>query len=203
MNKAVLILITFLFVLFSCATTDNKVPLKSVVLSKSDNLKISTSKFIKLFPRNGQIVQTVFYENNGDKKSAQVIFVKKNEFGRESLTVSVLSMFGMEILSLEFDGESISRKAGLPSIELSYFDRVMSDMLMIYASQASLEFAISGKFKIRKEKLKRVVIGKSKVLISIIYSDNKTWPKMVEFKQHELDYSLKIKTVSVKYENLH
>jgi hypothetical protein len=202
MSKILLLVIILNLLLLSCAS-DNKILLSHVELSHSEKLNISTRKFMELFPRNGQVIQLVKYSNGGDTKKAQVVFVRKVNHGKKILAVSVLSMFGMEIMSLEFDGEYIARKSGLPGINLAYFDRVMSDMLMIYSTEDTLRLAISGKFKIKKEKFKRILLGKTSKIISIKYNENKSWPEHVEFIQHELGYTLSIQTVSVKYESLH
>jgi hypothetical protein len=194
-------LASIFLVFVSCATPVGKNSYKKVNLNHTGTTNIVTHSFMDLFSRNGQVVQVVEYQHkNGEEKKAQVIFQKGSN---KMMSVSVLSLFGMEIMSLEFDGKMIKKKSGLPGIKLDYFDRVMSDMLTIYSSESKLKNILTGDITIKDGNQVRTLKHNNKDLISIIYSSRGAWPKSVEFIQHDLGYKLNIKTVSVKYENLH
>mgnify|MGYP000725342263 CR=1 FL=1 len=196
--------ILFIFLIccsLSCASRQDQNTHKQIGLNKHNNAKVSTSSFIQLFRGTKQIVQIVEYEHkSGEEKKAQVIFQKT---GQNKVSVSVLSLFGMEIMSLEFSGNKILKKSGLPGLKVTYFDRVMSDMLVIYSSVESLRKILSKNLLAKDGLASRSIFLNNKKLISIKYSDGLVWPKQVEFVQHDLDYKLNIKTVSVKNESLH
>ena len=182
--------------LLGCATGERISKEQDVSLSQ--NISISLASFKSIFPNRALIKQTLSFTRNGKSKDAQVII--KN---LDTLSVTILSPFGIELMSLVFEDNSIKKVSGVPGIKIDFFQRAMADMLIIYSDVDKTRALLKGQGELKTSPLGRSIYVQGKEIISIKYSEAERWKSNIEYQQKELDYILKIKTVSIDYENIY
>lgn len=188
------LLITFLF--SSCATQEYINASKEVELSKK--LSISLEKFGQIIPKNAIVEQFISFERSDKSEQAQVIIKNTKE-----LQLTMLSPFGIELLSLKFENGKIIKISGIPGIKIKYFERAMADMLAIYGDKDLLLKQIRGDFDIIEAKRSRSIRSGANEVIRIKYSGEDFWKSEISFKHQELQYELIIKTTAITYENVY
>lgn len=193
MNKFIWILIFFFS---SCASTEYINSSKKVALSQ--NLQISLSKLRQVFPKNAIIKQFITYQRADKSEDAQVI-IKNTQL----LQLTMLSPFGIELLSLKVEDGKIIKISGIPGIKIEFFERAMADILVIYGSLELLQKQIQGDFKLKQTLKSRIISSGGNEVISIDYTDENFWKSKVIYKHKELKYKLTIETNSITYETVY
>ena len=145
------------------------------------------------------MIQLVKYTREGQTKTTQVILKRK----KNNLLVSIISPIGIELLTIEYDGNKINPKRMMPGMKSEYFYRVMADMMMIYMNIKDLNRSLGPKLKVKEFKKLRKLVFNKMTLIEINYKGEDLWKSKILYKHFDLNYELAIETLSVKYENLY
>ena len=187
-----------LFLVIGCASSP--VTDMGQRIELSPKLLISISDFREIFPRNAVIKQFISYSRKNKNESAQVVI--KN---LKDLRITILSPFGVELLSLKLENQTLQKVSGVPGIDVKFFDRAMADMLAIYSSHESLKENLKAERQVNVDttvKTRAISLGETRI-IDIAYDGGNPWESEIIFKHHSLNYELNIKSIAIDYETLY
>lgn len=176
-----------LILLQSCSQTVFK---QSNYVDIGAGLKIKTDNFLDLFPEDKEILQLVTYIRDGEKKQVTIFFKKKG-----SLKVTVTSLMGIELLSLEITNRKIVNLGGVGGMKQEFFSRVIADMLAVHKAKKLLYKDSLGDIVIEQSAKQRVVSSRANKIMTISYEPARGLYSHVRLKNHLLNYSLEIKTL--------
>jgi hypothetical protein len=107
----------------------------------------------------------------------------------------VLLSFGMRLLSLEYDGRTVSETRYMPQAPSGR--RMVNDLLLMAAPLEDLRPALPENWRVTENKennsdhpRRREITQDGKLLIVIAYSAASPWQGRVEFEHHALGYQL-------------
>lgn len=183
----------FIFLFASCSTVKElKLQPRRVKLTK--NLSINTANFLSVIPNKSEVTQLVTYKKDEEVKKMQVVFVK-----RDILSITVLSLLGIELATLVITEKGIKKISGISNFKVEYFYKVMADILASYAKKKVLYSDIIGDFTISEKANSRDIYQKGEKEVSIKYSHGKSkWLGNIELFNHGYNYKLSIKTLEIK-----
>ena len=190
-------ILVFLMLFFVACASPSKIS-QSKKVKLSEHISISLSQFRDILPKNALIKQWINYSRGEKSEKAQIII--KNF---EKLSVTILSPFGIELMSLDFSGDSITKVSGIPGIKVAFFERAMADMLIIYGDKNRTSTLIGAQGRLEEDVLRRRVFSGETEVIDISYTEKDPWKSDVIYQQLELGYKLSIKTVSIEHETIY
>lgn len=184
----------FIFILLSCSHSKVKVQQYNTIFKPLEN-----KAFFKIFEGYKTVQQIVTYKRLDDSKQMHIVFSM-----RDALFVSVLSLQGVELLTLKINDQNIEKLSGLPMMKKDFFIKVMEDILAVYGPKKLVYGNILSDIKVEETPFSRVFKGSDgKPFISISYSGQDKLKSVVKLENLVMEYNLKIETIEISHETLH
>jgi hypothetical protein len=181
-------LLVFLLALIQISCATNKKTIEIVKVEISPSYYIKTDSLFDLFEQQSQVVKLIVYKRENDIKKAQVIIKKHSN----SLVVSVLSLSGIELLTVKLTGNELERLGGVIGVDLSFFKRVIADILISELPHKLLLNSLPKGLDLILSENTRSIQANKKNIIHIKYSDG-----IIQYNHKILNYSIDIQTIMV------
>lgn len=182
MLKNIIGLFLIIFLISACSTTQ-----ESRIYLEFENL----------FPDNAKIVQLIIYKRGTTSEKAQAVFTKQDH-----VKASLLSELGHEFLTFEVVGDKVTMNSKVPTIKMEQLNKVISEILAVYTEKPVLYLDNGEGLEIVDNGLERIIKRKGKKIITVNYDHEDKWKSNIRYFNHDLQYELNIKPLTVTYENI-
>ncbi|MDR3427244.1 MULTISPECIES: DUF3261 domain-containing protein [Silvimonas] len=106
------------------------------------------------------------------------------------------SAMGLRMATLDYDGQNLKADM-LPAMKLPP-QRILNDLLLVYAPADALQKALPDGWSVRDESKQRTVLRGTDVMVDIVYDGADHWQGRAVLHHHQLAYTLTIDSSEVE-----